>query len=241
MDDVRIGRYLRALRRRAGLSQAQLSARVGVGQTTVSLVERGHLDTLALRTIRRLFAGVDARVDGVVSWRGGALDRLLDERHAALVEHVVRLLTALGWRVAVELTFNHFGDRGSIDVLGFHEASGSAVVVEVKSEIASAEETNRRLDVKVRVAPEVVEREFGRRPAVVSRLLVLPESSTARRRIDELSGTFRAALPVRGVQVRRWLREPHGRIAGVVFVTCRNRGDRDARLAAPSFSNRHAR
>jgi len=32
-----------------------------------------------------VFAAVDAGFDGTVRWRGGELDRLLDERHAALV------------------------------------------------------------------------------------------------------------------------------------------------------------
>ena len=43
-----------------------------------------------------------------VSWRGGALDRLLDERHAALVGVTSRDdLRATGWQVELEVTFNH--------------------------------------------------------------------------------------------------------------------------------------
>jgi hypothetical protein len=42
----------------------------------VSLIERGHLDTLSLRTMRRVAAVLDVRLDLVARWRGGELDRL---------------------------------------------------------------------------------------------------------------------------------------------------------------------
>jgi hypothetical protein len=64
---------------------------------------------------------------------------------------VLGTLRAGGWTTAVEVTFNHYGDRGSIDVLAVHPVARIALVVEVKTEITSAEETLRRLDVKVRL------------------------------------------------------------------------------------------
>ena len=109
MNDVRAGRALRALRLRADLSQAALARRAGVGQSTLSLVERGHLDRLALRTVRSIFGAAGASYDGVVTWRGGQLDRLLDAGHAAIVEQMVTLLRAYGWDIATEVSFNRFG------------------------------------------------------------------------------------------------------------------------------------
>ncbi len=72
MDDVRIGRSLRALLVRRGLTQRELGALIGLAQSTVSLVERGHLDRLSVRTLGRIFAMLDARFDGQVTWRAGA-------------------------------------------------------------------------------------------------------------------------------------------------------------------------
>ena len=118
MDHQRIGRSLRALRQRHGLTQAELAEAAGVSQSLVSLIERGHLDTVALRTIQRVFAVLDTRLDVQVSWRGGGLDRLLDEAHLALVMRRADQLRAGGWAVAVEATYAVFGERGSIDVLG---------------------------------------------------------------------------------------------------------------------------
>ena len=40
-----------------------------------------------------------------VQWRGGDLDRLLDEAHAGLVERVAQLLRRLGWQVLVEVSY----------------------------------------------------------------------------------------------------------------------------------------
>ena len=228
MDDVRIGRSLRALRVRRGLTQRELAARVGLTQSTVSLVERGHLDALSVRTLRRIFGVLDAGSDGQVPWRAGALDRLLDERHAALVEVVVSDLRTAGWEVLVEVSFNHYGDRGSIDVLAAHTSTRSGLVVEVKTALTAIEETNRRLDVKVRLAPGLIDERFGMRPAAVGRLLVLPRTTTSFRRVALLGATFDAVLPGRTVDARRWLRHPVGPFAGITFVPITNgsgRGD----------------
>ena len=90
MDDVRIGRILRALRRRAGLTQRELGKRCGLSQQTISLIERGHGSQLSGVTMRRVFAALDARWEPTVSWRGGDMDRVLDAAHARLVNEVVR-------------------------------------------------------------------------------------------------------------------------------------------------------
>ena len=129
MDDVRVGRLLRALRKRRRLSQAQLAARARVSQSLVSLIERGHLASLSLRVVRAVFAAVDARFEGTVMWRGGAVDRLLDERHARLVGRFADRLAAWGWEVHVEVTFSEYGERGSIDILALHRSVGIALIV----------------------------------------------------------------------------------------------------------------
>lgn len=43
---------LRELREQAGLTQAQLAQRLGVGQRQVSKIEHGDLDSTTIRTIR---------------------------------------------------------------------------------------------------------------------------------------------------------------------------------------------
>jgi transcriptional regulator with XRE-family HTH domain len=135
MQDRQVGLVLRALRRRRGWRQRDLAAIVGVSDTTVSRAERGHLDTLALRTLRGLFAALDARLDGDVRWRGGDRDRLVDAAHASLGSAVVRIVALHGWSVHPEVTFTRYGERGSIDLLAVHAGAGAAAVIELKTEL----------------------------------------------------------------------------------------------------------
>jgi len=61
MDDVRVGRILRSLRRRRGWTQSRLASQVGLSQQVISLIERGHSAALAGRTLQRVFAALEAR------------------------------------------------------------------------------------------------------------------------------------------------------------------------------------
>ena len=206
------------------MRQVDVARRAGVGQATVSRPERGRLDSLSLRTIRRVCAAVDARFDGELVWRGGALDRLLDQRHAAIVAAVSETVLASGWRVQSEVTFSVFGERGSIDLLAMRETTRDVVVVEVKTELTSLEETLRHLDVKVRLSPRLCGDRFGWRPASVGRLLVLPEAGRNRRAIVRHEAILRPAFPQRGRAVREWLSRPSGPLNGLWLLSLSRRG-----------------
>jgi transcriptional regulator with XRE-family HTH domain len=230
MDDVVQGRICRALRRRRSLTQRDLGRRAGLSQQAVSLVERGHGSRLSGVAMRRLFGALDARWEPNVSWRGGDLDRFLDARHAQLVGIFVNLLRSLGWQVEVEVSYASFGERGSIDILAWWPLARIALVVEIKSELASVEATLRKLDEKVRLTIEsIAETRFGERPRVVARLLVLPDGTTERRRVSRADDVLGAALPDRGTPLRRWLRRPNGPIRGILFVADTNPGGKRSR------------
>jgi transcriptional regulator with XRE-family HTH domain len=209
-----------------------LARRARLGQSTVSLLERGHIDGLSIRALRRACAALDADLVLLVRWRGGDLDRLLDERHARLGARLARILESLRWEVSPEVTFAIYGERGSIDLLAWHAATRTLLVVEIKSELTSAEETLRRLDVKVRLAPQVAVQRLGWRPAKVARLLVLPADRTSRRRVAAHSGIMARAFPTATAAVRHWLRHPSGSIAGLLFVTDSDHDGPRHRLAA---------
>ena len=187
-------------------------------QQHISRIELGHAGEVAVATLRRVFVAAGAEAITVARWRGGDLDRLLDEGHADVVGSVVGVLRRRGWAVLTEVTFAEWGERGSIDVLAWHSATRTLLVIEVKTEIASTEETLRRHDVKVRLAPKIGNERFGAWPAHVARLLVVADRTTNRRRVDRLEQVLGPAYPVRGPAVRRWLSEPAGSIAGLLFV-----------------------
>jgi transcriptional regulator with XRE-family HTH domain len=112
VDWIRLGRSCRALRLRRHLRQTDVATRAGVSRATISNIERGHLSTLSVQTLMKATAAVGAEIDLRVRWHGAELDRLLDEGHARLTDHVVRLLERSGWECVVEATFSIAGERG---------------------------------------------------------------------------------------------------------------------------------
>ncbi len=218
MDDRRVGLIIRALRRRRGWRQADLAAAAHLSQPAISLVERGHAETMSLRTLRRILLALEARGEFEIRWRGGSLDRTLDERHAALVATVIRSLKAHGWESAVEVTYAVYGERGSIDVLGFHRQAASLLVIEVKTELTSVEETLRRLDEKVRLSGRIARDRLGWIAAATSCLLVMPDTAAARRRAFRHRVVLEAAVPAGNVAIRHWLMEPKHPLRGRWFL-----------------------
>lgn len=217
MDAHRIGRSLRVIRIRLGLRQVDVAERARLSRSYVSKVERGLLGTTDFEPVERLCRTLGADLDVRVRWRGEALDRLLDEAHADLVDATLRLLRAGGWEVAVEVTFNHYGERGSVDILGWHAPTRSLLVVEIKSVIADAQATLMPLDRKQRLAAEIG-RGLGWVPMECSRLLVVADTSANRQRVARVASIFDVALPVRGKAVRRWLSTPAGVISALLFL-----------------------
>ncbi len=189
-----------------------------MSQALVSSIERGRCGTVAVATLERVVSVVGADLDCTVRYNGAELDRLLDEVHAALTIAALARLRAAGWTAVTEVSFNHFGDRGSVDILAMHPATRTALVVEVKSEIASAEEMLRRLDVKARLGGGLALERFGERPVRVARLLVVRDSTANRFRVARLEPILAGALPLRSVELRRWLASPGPAIGGVLFL-----------------------
>lgn len=218
MDLVRFGVVIRALRRRRGWRQVDLALAAGVSQTLVSLIERGHADRVLLAIVMAVCSSLEARVILEVRWRAGELDRLLDHDHAALVSAISERLSAWGWDIELEVTYAIYGANGSVDVLAWHAPTRSLLVLEIKTEVTSAEATMRKLDEKARLAAQIALQRFGWRAATVSRLLVVADTTTARSRVNKARAMFEAAFPQRGFEVRRWLRSPRGPVAGLIFL-----------------------
>jgi len=191
--------------------------------------------------VRRSFEVLGARLRVTAWWNGAAADRLLDERHAGLGERAIRFLRACHWLTLPEVTFSEFGERGSIDILGGHEPTRSVLVGEVKGSIGSIEETNRRLDVKERLAWKLGRERFGWKPATVSRVLILPEDSTVRRVVLRHAETMAAAYPARSREFRTWVRHPAGRIAALWFLSEVAGSDRDSTADVGDSSAERAR
>src|SRR5688572_21423204 len=194
VDDRRIGRAILVLRQRRGWRQADLGPRAGVSASAISEMERGH-------------HALDASGELDVMWGGrGGLDRLLDADHARLVQIWADRHRQAGWDIWIEASYSIYGERGRIDMLAFHPASGVLQVTEAKTGIWDVQDTIGRLDVKIRLAPRVAaQRGWAVRRVVGA--LVVTEGRTARRRIADHATLF-DRFDTRGRAAYAFVREP---------------------------------
>jgi transcriptional regulator with XRE-family HTH domain len=213
-----IGRDVRLLRQRKRWTQRRLAEEVGVSRWVVMEIEAGRGEAQPTNRLTALAAGLGAQLMVRIRFQGEGLDRLRDQRHAELVEQALRRLRADGWLVAPEVSFNHFGERGSIDILAFHPETSALLVIEVKSVVPDIGGMLATFDRKVRLARRIAAEQFGWEAVSVSRLLVFPEHRTVRRRVATHAATFDAAFPGRNPTVKTWLTAPSGSIAGLLFL-----------------------
>ena len=210
MDDMRIGAAFRAVRLRHRWRQSDVAARAGVSQSLVSLLERGHLDRVSLATLRQVGRALDVRIALHARWRGGELDRMLSLRHSMLAESVASAFAGNpAWRIAPEVSFSIYGERGVIDILAFHPPSGCLLVIELKTAIVDVNELVGTLDRKARLAPAIASQR-GWQARHVSRWVIVARDKTNLRRIEAHRSMLRAALPDDGRRMRGWLAHPAG-------------------------------
>lgn len=181
------------------------------------MIERGHLDRVSVPAFRRVAAALGVRAEISVFLPHGEIDRLLNAGHASLHESLAKYLTQLpGWVHAPEVSFAVYGERGIIDILAFHPATGSLLVIELKTELVSLEDLLGTMDVRMRHATKIAA-ERGWRAVTVSAWVVFADSATNRRRLREHRHALRAAFPADGRAMRRWLRVPEGSARALSF------------------------
>jgi hypothetical protein len=219
MDAERLGRLHRLIRHRAGMTQEELSRRAGVARWKIPLLEAGRAAELRPGEVERCFVALGGRLDIRGWYNGAAADRPLDEVHALVGGSLHRLLVTGGWLVQLEVTFSEYGERGSIDVLGWHPVARGLLVGEVKSEIGSVEGTLRPFDAKCRLAAKIAGKRFGWQPVMIGRMLVLPDERTVRRTVERHADVPYGALPARSRALRQWVAAPSDDMAGIWFLT----------------------
>jgi transcriptional regulator with XRE-family HTH domain len=241
MDDSAVGRAFRAVRVRKRLRQVDLARSAGVSQTIVSRIERGKLTGVPIGTLRRVADALGMKVALEARWEGAALDRLLGSRHSAMHEAVARMFEAMpDWLTQPEVTFAFYADRGSIDILAWHAASRTLLVIELKTEIVDVQETVAVLDKKVRNAPKIAE-ERGWKPLVVARWLIVADSATNRRRVSAHRAMLRAAFPIDGRSMPGWLAAPDGPVAALSFLASSHSRTGTRGMAAVYRVRRHSK
>lgn len=224
-----VGRGLRARRHRRHLRQRDSAVRARIARSVLADLEAGRIGSHSVDALTRAAeaSGGSIRIDLVVP--GGDVRRLLDADHAALQSEWKGMLARNGWIVDAEVTFNHYGERGSIDLFAWHEVAGILLVIEIKTVIVDIQDLLSGIDRKLRIG-RTLATERGWHPRAVIPMLLVSESSTARRRIKEHGALFER-FGLRGRAAIRWLRRPNADVlpAGILCLTSSSRarsGDR---------------
>ncbi len=226
---------------RRGWTQAELASRSRLGKTTISEIERGHLDHVSARCLRLVAAQLDVRITYNVRLPHGELDRLLNAGHAALHEAIARLLNSIpGWTHAPEVSFAFYGERGVIDILAFNDRTGALLVIELKTELVSLEDLLSTMDVRLRHATSIA-RDRGWHARSVSAWIVFADTETNRRRVGAYAAVLRTAYPVDGRTMRAWLRQPAGTVRSLSFWANFGVGDAAAKVAMRRRLHKRAR
>lgn len=217
MRDEQMGRFVRRLRHRRGWRQVDLSERTRRPRSALVNLEAGRIGRLTLDTIRGFAEALGARL--TIDLTSGASDPrlLIDAGHAFLQEHWKRRLERWGWLVRAEVSFNRYGDRGRIDLMAFHPATGILLIVEIKTVLWDIQALLGSMDVRVRVAPTVA-RQLGWQPRIVVPVIVFGASTTVRRRLREHAALF-APFELRGRDAVGWFRKPTKPPTGAIILT----------------------
>ena len=224
MDDQRIGGAIRSVRRRRKLRQSDLARLSRVSQSTVSRIERGHVGSLSLDTLRAVSSALDVRLELLARWRAGDLDRLLNSAHSALHESVARSFRGRPmWVLRPELSFSIYGERGVIDLVAWHAGRRALCIIELKTAIADVNELIGVVDRKRRLGPKVVA-DLGWQPATVSVWVIVSEGRTNRRRLQAHRAMLRAAFPADGRSIAGWLSCPDRPLAALSIWPGTHRG-----------------
>lgn len=216
---LNLPRGVRLLRRRRGWRQADLATRSGLSRQIISRIETGSLRRMPLGAVAAVAEALGASVDVTLRWQGAQLDQLADAAHAWLTEANASFFGRHGWITRAEVSFNHFGDRGRVDLLAWHPPTRALAVAEIKSSIGDVQETLGRLDVKVRLGRELAGISGWDEPLAVVRVLVVGDSRRDRRIVAEHERMF-AGFRLRGRQAQAWVRHPRPPTpAGLLWFT----------------------
>jgi hypothetical protein len=152
-------------------------------------------------------------------WQGGDVDRVVNEAHASLHEAMAAHLSTLpDWIWKPEVSFSIYGERGVIDILAWHAATRSLLIIELKTVMVDPQELVATMDRRRRLGARIAA-DLGWKAATVSAWVVLTETRTNHRRVLRHAGLLKQAFPADGHVVRTWMRRPAGQIAALSYWT----------------------
>jgi transcriptional regulator with XRE-family HTH domain len=175
---ARAGGEVREGRRRKRMTQAQLGARVGLSQATMSRAERGRGGGLTMDTWQRIGLAVDRPL--VVTLQRDTTGETADAGHLAIQELVLRLGRAAGYAASFELPTRPAEPWRSADVGLRDDARRRLILVECWNTIGDVGAAARASERKRADAEALAAARWGEEPAVAGVVWVV--RATARNR-----------------------------------------------------------
>lgn len=214
MRDMAAARLMRLARIRFDLRQRDVAARARISRTSVAEHELGRIEGATVRSLRTHAEALGLRLD--LTLRGPTGELLRDEEHALLTQWVKRQLEPMGWLTEPEVSFSIFGERGRIDLLGWHPQQRILLIDEQKTDLTDIQDLLGTLHAKERLAMRIA-RERGWNAEAVAVLLVVTKTSRNIRTVSRFSALFER-FDLRGAAAVRWLRQPAGGAHMLLFV-----------------------
>jgi transcriptional regulator with XRE-family HTH domain len=150
---VALGKAVREGRRRRRLTQAQLAARVGLSQATVSRIERGEGDGVPIACW--IGVGLALGLTPRFEFARDPLETTADAGHLAIQELLLRMGRSTGYAGTFELPITPVGPRHSVDVCLKHAQARRLVLLEAWNSITDIGAGARSFDRKLASAREV--------------------------------------------------------------------------------------
>jgi hypothetical protein len=149
-----------------------------------------------------------------------------------MAEAVTQMLIDQSWEVRPEVSFNHFGERGVVDLVAWQAESRTLLLIELKTELVDINELLAITDRRRRLA-HVISEPLGWQPARVAQWIVVAASRTNARRVADHRAILRAAFPADGRSVAGWLARPATAASALWFLPD-SHGVRRGRGSAPT-------
>ena len=145
---ARAGGEVREGRRRKRLTQKQLGDRVGLSQTTISRVERGHGGGLTMDAWQRIGLAVDRPL--VLTFQRETGGETADAGHLTIQELVLRLGRAAGYAASFELSTRPAEPWRSADVGLGDDTRRRLILVECWNTIGDVGAASPHLPISIR-------------------------------------------------------------------------------------------
>jgi hypothetical protein len=154
----------------------------------------------SLDVVAALLDGLDIDLELIARGPVVMSERRHDAVHALCSAHVQRRLEAAGWQVAREVRIESGRYVGWIDLLAFHEPTGTLLVIEIKTRLDDVGGIERSMDWHVREARRAARR-LGWRPSRTAGYLLVLASDEVEDALRQHRLVWDRAFPKRATQL----------------------------------------